>query len=888
MWAAPLSTYSPYGFAASGRSVPVRKGTTVKNAGTASSDASASVTRPSSQPGGADASDWLEPAVDRPPSPERIRALNKQMKRASLWDGQGSSTARSPPPDRPSWEHSLEHISLSRHSSGRSTSSSMPSRERPESVQLFGKTIFNRGTRLKRESSANSSSGSSLYSTDRSVDGTAPPAKEYIPGLFSRKKTQLKSDATLDRPSSDHGSKKLQISGPFNLHHHAPQTRRDRLPQSRHGQHWADLVSSDSPALRAAPAYPSAGTPAGYMEAGDAFYQSPNIRQDAAFVHSSTSGPGRTMPPPQRQRGFSAPRRLVKRTRSQEQLHVSASKSPAPPRPPRSPVDPTPPPPRPPAAPPRLSDRASLRYDGFDDFDPLEDSIPPPGRPQTSGSGFHQPEMFGGSAASEVDMGQLEDHDRNFSPSPHLSHALTTPDDAAWPLKTNATFPYETPLPNVPEEEENHGAARRSQLSLASNKSSLRGSHSVPMLRQVAQLQSNGTTQRPPSGGSDTLGPFGALSGGPLNMGTDGGISVSRESWEDDIDYCYEHEAEADFDYDWDRPSLEISRESEILSSVDEMDKGEGETREDDWAADTASGMGPPVSRDPEPQSFGLKPVPARHLNISVLSPAESVESLSGAAGPTTAQQVSSTAASQSPHVRAEPKYRRSNRLHVRTSSRASSFKESHGFTLSPSLLIPRDFQQQVVMAESDVDKFRDGSTTRTEDDFPYADEAPMTLSTSGLYINDRHSTSTTGSNSTGRTSSSEERHVSTHSDSTALTRYTASTIFENWNPKAAEASEPVPSVQLETFSEVSSPKRARAPTSPVSDTEYATTRSTGDERDGDYGGVYGDAQVYNDQAPQTVEPAKQPVRQRGHTNNLSVSGRGYALFPPAYAGNRV
>ncbi|ROT38807.1 hypothetical protein SODALDRAFT_252097, partial [Sodiomyces alkalinus F11] len=793
------------------------------------SDGALSVSRPSPQPGGTGISDLLEPAVDGPPSPERIRALNKQMKRASLWDSQGSPLTRSPAPDRPSWEHSHEHNTLSRHSSGRSTSSSMPSRERPESVQLFGKTIFNRGTRLKRESSANSSSGSSLYSTDRSIDGTAPPAKEYVPGLFGRKKVQQKGDASLDRLPSDNGNKKLQISGPFNFHH-VTQPRRDRVPHPERG-HRAE-PASDWPAIRGAQSPTGASTRG--IETGDAFHHS-NLssedfafQQDAAFVDSSTSAPHRTPP---------------------------------------SPVDPAPPVSRAPIPPPRLSSRASLRYDGVEPLDRT-----PPGRPQTSG-GFYPPESFGPPSSGMDTYPDLHDDVDQFqgygiSPSPHFSHALTTPDDAAWPLKTNTAFAYETPLPNVPEEDENHGAGRRSQMSLASNNSSLRGSHSVPMLRQVAQLQSNGP-QRPPSGASDTLGPLErtvAHSGAsnPRGRNTDAGISVYRESWEDDIDYCYEHEAEADFEYAWDRPSLEINRETDFIPSTNKEDRAgkEGkDDKEDDWGADAATS--PQGPRGGEPQSFGLKPVPARHLNISVLGPVEdSVADVVSVTKPTATQ----------------------------------DFKESHGFTLSPSLLIPGDYQEQMVMPELKVDKLPDESIARIENDFPYVGEPPITLSTSGLYINERHSTSTTGSNSTGRTSASEERHVSAHSDSTAFTRYTASTIFESWNPKALDAPEPVPSVQLESFSDLPSPKRAKAPTSPKSETEYATTQLfPGDERDEDeysdvrgvHGGLHGSV-LDNDQLPTIKEAFKQPSRQKGHTNNPSVSGRGYALFPPAYIGNRI
>src|SRR5262249_45140811 len=131
-------------------------------------------------PAQANTPELFELAVDGPPSPESLRALSKQMKRSSFLErhhshqttSSGSSSLRSlASGDRPQWEHALEGISLSRRSSGRSTSSSMQPRERPESVQIFGKTIFNRRAKLRREGSAQSSSGSSLYSVDAINEG---------------------------------------------------------------------------------------------------------------------------------------------------------------------------------------------------------------------------------------------------------------------------------------------------------------------------------------------------------------------------------------------------------------------------------------------------------------------------------------------------------------------------------------------------------------------------------------------------------------------------------------------------------------------------------------------------------------------------------------------
>jgi len=104
------------------------------------------------------------------------------------------------------------------------------------------------------------------------------------------------------------------------------------------------------------------------------------------------------------------------------------------------------------------------------------------------------------------------------------------------------------------------------------------------------------------------------------------------------------------------------------------------------------------------------------------------------------------------------------NLLHVRKPSDASSFKESHGFTLSPSLLIPNDYQQQMMAAEAEAREFA----------FHPFDDASMEFEASGLHTRYRSSASTTGTIESSH--SGFEKHISAASSSTDFTRMSAST----------------------------------------------------------------------------------------------------------------
>ncbi|KAH8910057.1 hypothetical protein BR93DRAFT_966111 [Coniochaeta sp. PMI_546] len=659
-------------------------------------------------------SDFLGPAVDGPPSPESIRALNRQMRRTSVLEkhqshqtsSSGSSSLRSlASGSRPSWEHGFEGVTLSRRSSGRSTASSMPTRERPDSVQIFGKTIFNRRGKLRRETSAQSSSASSLYSAD--IPNEAMPAPTSIPGkefgskIFGRRKT-LKSEAADAIPVE----RKYQISGPYNFQH-VTHTNNDHASDTQRTSRM--------------------GSVAEYNDTQFADFSSEALPLPEGSEHAFLSRPPSFMPQ-------TSPRWLLQHTQSQEQLRVP------PPRPPRSPVDPDHAA-NPPVPPPRVSSRISMRYDGFDPLASTELE-----RPLTSG-GFRHPRPFG-----------LPD---DATSPPAISPRSAIPaDDANWPLPCPASPIYESPLAGVPEEDENAPANRPSRASMASNSSSLRASQSVPLLRQLSLSQSPKSPgfRRPPSAASDTLGRLDLLAAqralkAALTEGN-GADEVERESWEEDIDYCYEHEAEADCDFAWDRPSLDISRDGDTVTPV------EGDRRQN-----------PRVDVAPPMLTPG-------QLDMPALSPCSQVST-------TTAQEAITPTHLAMPKTSNFSLPKRDGTqtqryLHVRKSSDASSFKESHGFTLSPSLLIPADYREQMQAHEAE------GLSPHNLFHQVSYEEPTLTMDKSALFIYPRTSASTTGSNETDRSQYSE-RHISRTSASTDFTRLTMSTTsldIENYIPK--------------------------------------------------------------------------------------------------------
>jgi len=698
--------------------------------------------------------DLLEPAIDGPPSPESIRALSKQMKRASFLEkhqsqqttssGSSSSLRSLASADRPSWEHAMDEADLSRKSSGRSTASSMQRRERPDSVQLFGKTIFGRRGRIKRDSGAQSSSSSSMYSNEMSLETGLPPTSAppsldtFIPAFFNRRrmpKTEHEAEESAAR-------RKFQISGPYNFQH-LTHTQRDQVPDLQRSSRAA--LQSEFSVMRASQ-LPSDGALRG-IQADNLHFA--DFSSETLPLAEESSGLGEphtriSLSRPVVLRTHSSPRRL-QRSRSQEMPGAP------PPRPPRSPVESTFV--EPPVPPPRISSRVSIRYDNFD---PLASTIL--ARPQTSG-GFRHPSPLALPGGVSPARGHSYSRSTDLDvPAEHRYSRLmpTLDDDSNWPLPCPATSPFDKALPDVPEEEEHF--ARKSRVSMVSNNSSLRGSQSVPLLRQAAQAQSF-LPPRPLSGGSDTLGRVEMLHAQKALRAAlqekDGPDTLPRESWEDDIDYCYDHAAEADCEYAWDRPSLDLTRESEDEGTPVEM----------------------AFARSPNTVGASPSMLTTAHFDMPALSPASQVSTASAheAVTPTAA----AIPRSNFSLPRMDARHSRNSRqfLHARTASHASSFKESHGFNLSPSLLIPgSDYHRHMMAHETD--------DLSPHEEFPAYDEPTLTMDPAAMFPRARTSASTTGSNGSERSGS--ERHISTMSASTDMTRLTAD--IEEAAPKAEAA----------------------------------------------------------------------------------------------------
>lgn len=724
--------------------------------------------------------DYMEPAIDGPPSPERLRQLSKQMKRASYLnrpriqrnDSSSGTSPRRAMDGRSPWETAFDSIALSRHPSSRSNSSGTPSHDRPsrESVQILGRNLFQRsgnngGNKSKRASSSTNSSG---YSGE--VPGETLAFKESLmPTLFARRK-----------PSRDDSAqKKLQISGPFNFQH-VTHTQRENLPEI---QRHRPGMSSEFSSMRT----PGPTTAPGALQIeAHAIHHFPSASIDSVDSQHGHDDAPLTAPPmrpslmPRHTAPALAPRRPMRSAKSSDQLRTSPPRSSLLSARSQSPTyqhtrngsqsngeyspEPTG---SAPVPPPRISSRQSLMPEGFSAFANANANAD---RPRTSG-GFRQPQPFDPSEggldqspppppATSHGFMPPADFEAFGVDEKRFSHALTTPDDGAWPLNAasvSPSSPYEKALPDVPEEEEQNNFGGWSRLSLTSNNSSLRGSQSVPALRSLSQCQ-----QRT-SGASDTLGLFDAAARPRVDDDAfPTPASPTHDSWEDVIDYCYEHEAEANHNYQWERPSLDDHRP--VMSNAVNI------ALEEDGLAEAT----PPAEMTPPPE---LQAEPA-------ISPSSqtSLNPISEGLSPNSNLAVTSNFSLP----RGDKGSRVSQLKGIRPVSYASSFRESHGFNLSPSLLIPGDYHQQMLAEKYD---YHDDDILRG----PYHDELPSGEGKTPLAYQQRSSTSTTATTSTSQT---DERHVSANSTFTTMTRLTVSSSSTSLNKAAGaitESEEPMP-----------------------------------------------------------------------------------------------
>lgn len=541
----------------------------------------------------------LEPAMDGPPSPEGIRAYTEQMKRSSIFGNNSrTNTLTSSTASSRSRESSTDNPVLSRQLSARSRGTTMPSAwDRPESIQIFGKSIFSR--RKKRDTHGDNLHGRSASSLAIGEDiRREASAKDRYHGGHSRRGTMTSSH----EPRARH-----YISSPFNFQH-VTHTRHTHLPNLQRTTHM-ELLSEFS-AIRASQA-PSHGELKG-IRAQDLHFE--NFSSETLTAPSMPSEESDIQP--QRER--------IKHAQSHDNLRSSRSSL--------SPSCPV-------ALPARTSSRTASVL--LETFDPLATTTIE--RPQTN-CGFRKPAPFGLLTPPPPQQSTWSEQQEYFAERP-ASHAVTTPGDEAWPLASSPSGTFGgTELTDVQEEEEDLATRRRSRISSVSGE--LKASQSVPALRLKSQAQETLSNESdaasmvpPPSAGLD--------------------------SWDNAIDYAYDHEAEADCDYQWERHSI---------------DEDDNTTTTDASQSTNAEQPALDLHLEDDNQSIyhgRFRPsllVPSS-LEIPELSPMSNI-----------------SAASSDP--RTPSNFLRPN--HSRSPSHASSFKESHGFHLSPSLLIPNDFQSQM------------------------------------------------------------------------------------------------------------------------------------------------------------------------------------------------
>ncbi|KAJ8065269.1 hypothetical protein OCU04_005968 [Sclerotinia nivalis] len=568
----------------------------------------------------------FEPAIDGPPSPQGIRAYTEQMRRGSAFVPKSTTpsfTSASSFRSRQSSLDSSNRIELQRKSSGRSNGSSMAAKDRPDSINLFGKTIFSRSSKkFRRNHPSMGGSSTSLAS-----------------GAGERERNDASSRSP---PPVSYRARKSTISGPYNFQH-ITHTQQNELPNLRQLPP-TELVSGFS-ALRASQA-PTNGNLKG-IRARDLMFENfssvaIDYAPDVDAPRSPTSPKSPSCPvTPQRQTVHRAsvtppqnnPWRPINYSMSHDNLRS------VPVRPSRSPESPhcTVNPPA------RTSSRAASSF--FNHVDPstaldfgpslnanLQESAPFDFTPQTHPS----PPKW--------------DRRESDVSAKHLSHAVTTPGEEAWPLSAPLNGKFGVDLADVPEEEEH--ARTRSRES--STDGELRLSKSVPGLRMRALEQAPHMPDMPP-----ILGRLGSVDTTRfLKRPTSPKLSLTTDSWEDAIDFCYMDEAGEDWDYQHEETSEEnkpvIAQAPTSLTQVEQP----------------AMDLHLDNQRHVSPGRFRPSLLVPAPFDLPALSPLSNLSSASS-------------------FLPTPTDYFRPN--HMRLNSHASSFKESDGFNLSPTLLIPSD-----------------------------------------------------------------------------------------------------------------------------------------------------------------------------------------------------
>ena len=225
-----------------------------------------------------------------------------------------------------------------------------------------------------------------------------------------------------------------------------------------------------------------------------------------------------------------------------------------------------------------------------------------------------------------------------------LPHAVTTPDDTAFPLTPTKLRSPGAELADVPEEDERTTIAHSPP---STPRSPLRHAMSFPSTRSNSQRWS--CSPRKASARDSNLVPLPvnkschsetilplvgeAFNDIPVRPRFSRRISLKPQGfdtcWEDDIDYCYDHAAEADCDFDWDKVS---TGEGEVEGSPEQVRNRSISEEYEDIRSSSSSSMAVTTSSS-LPRLQTLLPDPAP-LYLSNSPKSSSIASLATPATP--------------------------------------------------------------------------------------------------------------------------------------------------------------------------------------------------------------------------------------------------------------
>jgi len=282
---------------------------------------------------------------------------------------------------------------------------------------------------------------------------------------------------------------------------------------------------------------------------------------------------------------------------------------------------------------------------------------------------------------------------------PGIAQAVTTPDDSAYILGSNLRPSPSAALADVPEEDEAFPWGRTSNTHLPAPAETVTIRHSksfpnVDLSSKPSYRSQNPTKQKVSSVFSEKWGTASdpTLPGSnsqdedipvqlPRRMSTNN--KALGDSWEDDIDFCYEHAAEADSTFDWYNVSKDADNEFSPTVNQTIIDRSSS-VYEEPIASSSATAHGTDAYQGPasRPSSYL-----SNYLNLSRLT--------TSTIGSTTDSAMSSAVTVPGIVTPVEPSHP-SQSIIVATASHGTAT-----CPLSPSFLLPLDWGSRVTLEDT-------------------------------------------------------------------------------------------------------------------------------------------------------------------------------------------